>query len=365
MPNDPSAAPHRPPAGKSPSFVVYEAEPLNGGAPAAEAAGPRTPIDRFFVRNHGPVPEVDPDSFRLRVEGRVRRPLELSLADLASSSERVAVPAVLQCAGFRRQELLELGPIAGELPWGEEPAGSALWSGFRLADVLAAAGPEDGAAHVAFAGLDRCAVGGGTTIFGGSIPLAKAMAPEVLLADGMNGEPLPAVHGGPLRAIVPGYIGARSVKWVERIELRDTPSDNHYQAKAYRWLPSPDTPVESAEMLGELWVNVLVTAPAAGSRLPAGEVAVSGWAVAADGVSRVEVSGDGGATWRAAELAAETSPWDWRLWSARLELAPGEHTLVARAFDAAGRAQPAEVRERWNRKGYMNNAWHRVTITTL
>jgi sulfite oxidase len=354
-----------PPADKSPSFHVYEAEPLNGGAPAAEAAGPRTPIDRFFVRNHGPVPEIDPQSFRLRVEGRVRRPLELSLADLAASHQRVSVPAVLQCAGFRRQELLALGPIAGELPWGEEPAGSALWSGYRLADLLAAAGPEEGAAHVAFAGLDRCAAGGGETVFGASIPLAKATAPEVLLADGMNGEPLPPVHGGPLRVVVPGYIGARSVKWVASIEVRDTPTDNHYQAKAYRWLPDPETPVEAAEMLGELWINVLVTAPAAGATVDAGEVAVSGWAVAAEGVSRVEVSGDGGATWQAAELAAETSPWDWRLWTARLALAPGERTVVARAFDAAGRAQPATAAERWNRKGYMNNAWHRVSFTAV
>jgi sulfite oxidase len=355
--------PAAPPFDKSPTFVVYDPDPLNGGAPAAEAAATqRTPLGAFFVRNHGPVPEIDPAAFRLRVEGRVRRPLELSLADLAASTERVSVPAALQCAGFRRQELLALGPVPGELPWGEEPAGSALWSGFRLADLLAAAGPADGAAHVAFLGLDRCAVGGGETAFGGSIPLAKALSPEVLLADGMNGAPLPAVHGGPLRVVVPGFIGARSVKWVSRIELRDAPSENHYQAKAYRWLPAPDTPVETSEMLGELWINVLVTAPAAGARVAAGEVAVAGWAVAADGVARVEVSGDGGATWQSAELAEETSPWDWRLWSARLPLAPGERTIVARAFDAAGRTQPAQVAERWNRKGYMNNAWHRVAI---
>lgn len=355
--------PTAPPPFKSPSFVVYDPDPLNGGVPAAEAAGPRTPIDRFFVRNHGPVPEVDPATFRLRIEGRVRRPLELALADLAASTPRVSVPAALQCAGFRRQELIEVAPIApGELPWGEEPAGSALWSGFRLADLLAAAGPEEGAAHVAFVGLDRCEVAGGETAFGGSIPLGKALSPEVLLADTMNGEPLPPLHGGPLRVIVPGYIGARSVKWVHRIELRDTPSENHYQAKAYRWLPDADTPLESADMLGELWINLLVTSPAAGASLPAGEVAVSGWAVAADGVARVEVSGDGGATWTAADLAAEESPWDWRLWSARLDLPPGSHTLVARAFDGAGRAQPPSAAERWNRKGYMNNAWHRVKI---
>lgn len=351
-----------PPAGKSPTFVVYQAEPLNGGVPAAEAAGARTPVEGFFVRNHGPVPEVDPQSFRLRVDGLVRRPLEMSLADLAAAGERVTVPAVLQCAGFRRQELLELGPIPGELPWGEEPAGSALWSGFRLADVLAAAGPAEGAAHVAFLGLDRCATGAGETAFGGSIPLAKALAPEVLLADGMNGGPLPAVHGGPLRVVVPGYIGARSVKWVARIEVREMPSDNHYQAKAYRWLPDAETPVETAEMLGPLWINVLITAPAAGARVEAGEVTVSGWAVAADGVARVEVSGDGGSTWQAAELAAETSPWDWRRWSTRLPLAPGRRALVARAFDTAGRAQPASPGERRNRKGYMNNAWHRVPL---
>jgi sulfite oxidase len=152
---------------------------------------------------------------------------------------------------------------------------------------------------------------------------------------------------------------------VARIEVRDTPSDNHYQAKAYRWFPDADTPVESADMLGELWINTLVTAPAAGERLPAGEATVSGWALAADGVARVEVSGDGGATWAAAELAAEASPWDWRPWSARVDLAPGPRILVARAFDRAGRAQPATAAERWNRKGYMNNAWHRVAVEAV
>jgi sulfite oxidase len=353
-----------PPFDKSPSFVVYDPDPLNGGAPPAEAAAaPHTPLDLFFVRNHGPVPDLDPAAFRLRIEGRVRRPLELGLADLAASTERITVPAVLQCAGFRRQELIAVAPIAaGELPWGEEPTGSAQWSGFRLADLLAAAGPEDGAAHVAFLGLDRCAVDGGETAFGGSIPLDKALSPEVLLADTMNGQPLPAVHGGPLRVMVPGYIGARSVKWVSRIEVRDAPSENHYQAKAYRWLPDAATTVEAAEMLGELWVNTLVTSPAAGDSVPAGEVTVAGWSLAADGVARVEVSGDGGATWVAAELAAEQSPWDWRPWHARLDLSPGAHTLVARAFDRANRTQPATAAERWNRKGYMNNAWHRVAI---
>ncbi|HEX2163003.1 MAG TPA: sulfite oxidase [Thermoanaerobaculia bacterium] len=347
---------------KSPSLVVYQEEPLNAGVPAAEAAGEVTPTERFFVRNHGPVPAVDAAAYRLRVDGLARRPLELSLADLAGSFERVTVPAALQCAGFRRQELFAVTPIPGELPWGEEPAGNATWSGFRLADVLAAAGPEAGAAHVAFTGLDSCSSSSGETPFGGSVPLDKATSPEVLLADGMNGGPLPAVHGGPLRVVVPGYIGARSVKWVERIELRATPSENHYQSRAYRWLPQAETAVETAEMLGELWVTSLLVAPAAGAVLSAGPCEVSGWALAADGVARVEVSADGGSTWQAAELAPEASPWAWRLWRARVDLAPGGATLVARAFDAAGHSQPADPAVRWNRKGYMNNAWHRVPV---
>ena len=141
----------------------------------------------------------------------------------ARGVSRAAVTVTLQCAGNRRAGLIAIRDIPGEAPWGPGATGTASWSGVALADVLELAGPTAEAAHVGFLGADMCPEAKPPQLFGGSIPLDKAQRPEVLLAWAMNGEPLSAVHGAPLRVVVPGYIGARSVKWLERIELRSDP----------------------------------------------------------------------------------------------------------------------------------------------
>jgi len=207
--------------------------------------------------------------------------------------------------------------------------------------------------------------------FGGSIPLGRALHPDVLLADTMNGEPLPAAHGAPLRVVVPGYIGARSVKWVSRITLQEGPSDNYFQAKAYRLFPASITPEtvvwENGMMLGESPVNSAICAPLDGERVPAGKTTVRGWAVAGGDrqVARVEVSNDGGTTWQGAELqngAKTEESRGWTFWTAPLDLGAGEHEILCRAFDTAAQTQPRETSEVWNFKGYANNAWHRVRV---
>ena len=263
-----------PPYGKHPATLVRQARPFNAGPPPERMrAGFLTATEDFFVRNHGDVPEVEAAAYRLKVEGAVERPLALSLADLARFPRR-EVTATLQCAGNRRQELVERKPIPNELPWGLEAVSTARWSGVALADVLAAAGPTAEARHLALTGLDETERHGHRFRFGGSIPLDKALAPEVLLATGMNGAPLPPVHGAPLRLVVPGWIGARSVKWLASITLQAGPSDNYFQRVAYRLFPAhvdADNVVwEEGAMLGELPVNSIVTSPRAGARLPAG-----------------------------------------------------------------------------------------------
>ena len=356
------------PSDKHPEMIVRTAEPFNAGPPP-RLLGRQwlTPTDLFFVRNHGTVPELDADAYRLTVRGGQGGPLSLSLADLRRLP-RQTVAAVVQCAGNRRREMLELRDIPGEVPWDLEAVSQGEWGGVNLGYVLELAGIRPGTAHVAFTGLDEVERRGRRFGFGGSISLDKALGPEVLLADEMNGAPLTPLHGAPLRLVVPGAIGARSVKWLGEITLQAEPSDNYFQAVAYQHFP-PDvdatTAVEGAgRMLDELFVSAAICVPEAGAVLPAGPVTVSGYAVGQGGrlVERIEVSADGGQTWTEAALRGVHRQWAWQLWSARVQLAPGRQTLVARAIDSGGYTQPADVGETWNYKGYMNNAWHRVEV---
>lgn len=356
------------PYGKHSGLLVRQEEPFNGGPPADLLGGFITPNELFFVRNHGGAPEVDRAAYRLTVSGLVERPLSLSLDELRGFP-RHTVTATLQCAGNRRLELMAQAPIPNELPWGTEAISNAEWSGVPLREVLAAAGLRSPARHAAFTGRDETERHGHRFHFGGSIPLAKAGSVEVLLADTMNGEPLPAVHGGPLRVVVPGYIGARSVKWLSAITLQEGPSDNYFQAKAYRLFPpsfGPDNVEwEKGMMLGESPVNSVILAPGEGERVPAGRVRVRGWALAGGDreIARVDVSADGGRSWQVADFETGGDAFVWRLWEASLDLGPGDHEIVCRAWDSAAQTQPEHPLQVWNFKGYANNAWHRVRVS--
>ncbi len=347
---------------------VYTRQPFNAGTPE-DALGrtPLTPEGQFFVRSHADTPRIDPADYRLHVDGMVQTPLSLSLDDLRRGFPQVTLTATLQCAGFRRREMQALQAIDSELPWNLDAVSTAQWGGFRLADVLRAAGVDPAAGHIAFEGADhdqaKYAAG-----FGGSVPLEKALGDEVLLAATLNGAPLPAEHGFPLRSLVPGYIGARSVKWLTRITAQQQPSENYFQQRAYRLFP-PDVRAETVDwdtgaMLGALRVNSAITAPQPGAHLPSGVALVQGFAIpgGAAGITRVELSADGGQRWQTAELLGEELRWSWRLWQAELHLTPGAHELVVRAFDSAGGEQPETLTALWNFKGYMNNAYHRVRI---
>ncbi len=241
-----------------------------------------------------------------------------------------------------------------------------MWRGVHLADVLATAAPAPEARHVAFLASDVAEEAEPPQAYGASIPLAKACRPEVLLAWEMNGQPIPAVHGGPVRVVVPGYIGARSVKWVERIELRAEPWDGFFQETAYRLLP-PDGEMApgAGAPLGEVALNADLLVPGDGDEVAAGQVTVSGYAFAGGErhVTRVDVSADGGQSWRQADLGKDLGRWAWRLWSTRVHLDPGEHVLLARAWDSAAATQPEDPASVWNPKRYVNNAWGRITVT--
>ncbi|MDA0178715.1 sulfite oxidase [Solirubrobacter phytolaccae] len=337
--------------------IVHGTDPYNAETErAALAAGPITATSAFYVRNHGEVPEAG-SAWRLRVDGLVERPLDLSLATLREALPEYEVTATLQCAGNRRAGLIAIRDIPGEAPWGPGATGTATWTGARLADVLKLAGPRAGAAHVGFEGADLSPEAKPPQHFGGSIPLGKAERPEVLLAWAMNGEPLEPVHGAPLRVVVPGYIGARSVKWLNRIEVRAHPWKGYFQDVVYRLLPPEGAPASGAGMpLGLVALNADI--------LSATATEVRGYAFAGGErfVTRVDVSTDGGATWTQAELLDDLGPWAWRHWRAPLDLPPGEHELVVRAWDSSAATQPDDEAGLWNPKGYVNNARPRATL---
>jgi sulfite oxidase len=353
---------------KDPSLEVLSAEPFNAQPPLGRLlAGPVTPLELFFVRTHAPIPRVEEESYRLAVGGMVERPLRLRLADLRANFAEAEVTATLQCAGNRRDEMARVRAVPGEIPWGASAIGTAVWRGMPLAALLQGVGPLDGAAHVAFTGLDQCEKEGERFGYGGSIPLWRAMLGDVLLAWEMNGEPLPPEHGFPLRVVVPGWIGARSVKWLAGIQLQREPSDNYYQQRTYKIFPPhvDKTTVDWSQglMLGELSLTSVICDPPDGAELAVGAVTVRGYAMAGGQrtVERVEVSADHGASWVVATLG-DCTPGAWRLWEAALELPAGPHELLCRAWDSAAITQPEDPAHLWNFKGYMNNAWHRVRV---
>jgi len=352
---------------KRDDMVVHGTEPYNA-EPACHALAREhlTAVDTFYTRNHGAVPVIDADDWRLHVDGLVDSPLDLSLKDLRERFEPHTVEATLQCAGNRRAALTEVREIAGEDPWGPCATSTAAWTGVRLADVLLAAVLQDDARHVAFEAPDVTTLADPPQVYASSVPVTKALGEEVLLAWAMNGEDLPAVHGAPVRVVVPGYIGARSVKWVHRVTALREPSEGFFQATAYRLLPVGGVAGPGVGIsLGPVALNSDILVPEDGATVPSGETEVSGYAYAGDdrGVARVDVTLDGGRTWVQAELDDRATTWTWRLWRTRLTLPAGQVRISVRAWDSTAATQPETAEQVWNPKGYVNNSWGRATLT--
>ena len=317
---------------KHPVIITRSEQPLNAEPPMELLRQSfTTPTELFFVRNHGSIPEIEPDQYHLSVAGMVQRKLRLSLQEIRENFSKSVVMATLQCAGNRRQELMEVAPVPGEVPWSAGAIGNAEWSGAPLREILQAAGVEPEARHSAFTGLDEIEMDGQSFGFGGSIPIEKAMSPEVVLAYEMNGEPLTPEHGAPLRVVTPGYIGARSVKWLASITLQEESSSNYYQAHAYKLFP-PQVDEETADwekglMLGELSVNSVICQPTDGETIPASLVTIRGYAITGGerSIERVDVSVDGGESWITADLQEGNEPWAWRFWETSVDLDPGQY----------------------------------------
>jgi len=326
-----------------------------------------TPYSHFYVRGHGTMPAVAPATYKLTIEGLVNRNAAYSLEEL-HRMPMVVVPATMQCAGNRRSEHTLVKPVGG-VQWDAGAVGNAEWKGVRLADLLERVGAKSSAKYVWFEGLDSITLKDRQTLFGGQVPIEKAMRPETIVALEMGGRPLTREHGFPARTVVPGYIGARSVKWLNRIVVSDKKSDNNFVARDYKLFP-PDATADNVrpqdfEPIYENLLNSAICEPLAGQTVKAGKVAVRGFALppgtVGTAVASVDVSPDGGATWVRAALEGKDAPFAWKLWKAELNLGAGARTLIVKATDTKGGAQPE--RAPWNFKGYLYNGWHRVPVT--
>lgn len=350
---------------EKPGLIIHEGGPYNVETPPHLLDDPITPVERFFVRNNGDWPAADPATWRLVVDGFVERPLSLSLDELRARFETVTVTAVLECAGNGRSFL---APEVEGVPWGYGAVGCARFTGVRMRDVLHAAGPRPEAVYTAHHSPDRTDTG--KVALSRGLPLAKALAPETLIAFGMNGAPLPLAHGGPLRVVAPGFPGSAWQKWLARLELRDREHDGPKMTGLdYRLPTAPIRPGETPDpaifaVIEDMPVKALVTHPAEGAtarRDAPLEIRGFAWAGHTP-VDRVHVSTDGGITWSAAAIEPAEGPFAWRrfrfTWTPDQ---PGPATVIARAVDAAGRVQPLD--QTWNPRGYCNNGCQRVGVT--
>jgi len=345
-------------AGRPPGVDVVSEDPFNAETPMAAFAEPLTPTASFYVRNHFPVPRLDAGSWALAVGGAVERTLRLSLDDLAALPRRT-LAVTLECAGNGRSRMTPKPP---GVEWRFGAAGTARFTGVPLAAVLERAAARPEAAVVVLTGADSGEVATGRSEpFARALSVADARDPDLLLAWEMNGEPLTAEHGRPLRAVVPGRYAVDSVKWLTEVRLQAEPFRGFYQEEHYRFRGEAGTPEGAA--VGRLRVRALIGRPADGGTVAAGtpvEVAGTAWS-GGGAVTSVEVSADGGATWQPAELGSPPSTHaatPWRL--AWLPPAPGSYELIARASDEGGAVQPLTPRA--NALGYGNNEAHRVRL---
>lgn len=335
--------------------------------------GPITPNDAFFVRYHlANIPmSIDAASYRLAVKGIVTTPLSLSLAELKAMGEPVEVVAVNQCSGNSRGYS---SPRVLGAQLGNGAMGNARWVGVQLRKVLDKAGVGPGARHVVFNALDTPVLPA-TPDFRKSLDIEHAMSADVLLAWQMNGKDIPFLNGYPLKLIVPGYFGTYWVKHLSEIEVIDTPEytghDAFFMTTAYR-LPdndclcvAPGTAASKTKPISVLPVRSFITNLTSGTRLSAsGTVQLKGIAFdGGAGIKSIDVSTDGGQTWRAAALGKDLGRYSFREWELPVNFAgrKGPAMLMVRATNRQGEVQPTEAS--WNPGGYRRHAIEAYQVT--
>jgi sulfite oxidase len=344
-----------------PRLIVRSVRPQDLETPVALLNSWITPNNLFYVRHHMYPAEVKAEEWRLSIDGQVERPLSLQLAELRSLP-RATVTVTLECAGNGRA--FYDPPVAG-IQWERGAVGTARWTGVRLADLLKRAGVKQSARYVMLDGADKPM--GTMPDFVRNVPLEKAMHADTILAHEMNGEPLPMLHGFPLRAIVPGWEGAYAVKWLTHIQLIDSEHDGFFVKTAYRYPGkriAPGAAVDPKDMapLTGLLVKSIINAPLEGATVKAGNVRITGFAWAGEAnISKVVISVDNGTTWQPARLGKDRERYAWQEFEHEVRITEsGSYLILSKATDDQGREQP--VSPMWNPSGYLWNAIDRVRI---
>ena len=345
-------------------MIVYSRKFLTMEMPMAALTTWITPTKSFFVRNNLIMPAViDVNKWELRITGEVRKPVTLSFRELAAF-RKTSVTNTLECAGNGRAFY---DPHIGGVQWHKGAVGNAQFEGPRLRDLLQLAGLTPSARHVAFSGSDSAPEG--SERFIRSIPLEKAVDENSLVATYMNGAALTLPHGFPARALIPGWIGSASIKWLQEISVLSHEYAGAYMDPGYR-LPSAQVPnhsdaAKATLSLTSLRLKSIIAQPGENAVINLSAqltVPIRGAAWGGEkSVASVECSTDGGSTWRDAHLSPDHARFAWRLWEQNwTPPAPGNYQLMSRAIDTDGNRQP--LKPLWNGGGYLWNGFDRVNV---
>jgi len=351
---------------KKTNMIVRSQRPMDLEMPLDGFLEQWTPVERFFTRSHHYEAKVDLSTWHLEVGGTVARPQKLTF-EAIQKMPKVDMPAVLECAGNGRAFY---EPSMPGIQWEHGAVGNAKWAGVRLADVLNLAGVQEKSVEVVFDGADTPV--GTMPEFQRSMPIGKAMDPDTILAYEMNGEPLPTLHGFPLRLIVPGWAGDCWVKWLTRIDVLRAPFEGFFMKTAYRHpghAVKPGSAVDPAlmEPVTRLSPKSVIATPLDGTETEVGKpLVVKGvaWTGGDSRINAVDLTFNGGMTWVQPQPGPYLNQYAWRSW--QYTYTPQEEGYLrigARATDGAGFVQPFVPA--WNPSGYLWNVVHMIGVNVV
>jgi DMSO/TMAO reductase YedYZ molybdopterin-dependent catalytic subunit len=355
--------------GKSDRLVKLGDDPLVAETPESLLDDETTPTERFYIRNNGRIPAATatPDAWTVTIDGEVNRPLQLSFRELRENFAHVTQRMLMECGGNGRAFF---SPPAAGNQWTNGGVGCAVWTGVRLADVLRKAGLKPSAVFSAHFGDDAVTTAAGRVdAMSRGVPIRKLMDENNLIAWAINGQPLPPIHGYPLRLVIPGWPASVSAKWLTRIWVRDREHDGagmtglYYRVPIKPIIPGSEPDPNNLRILESMPVRAIITNPADGANLGAGVIEVRGAAWAGDYLVRsVAISIDAGGSWQDVSLSPPKNRYDWQRWTHRLAWPrTGRFEICARATDERGVTQPLEP-DNWNPQGYGGNPVHRIAV---